>query len=448
MKDNLPDHVQQSLEWHHSERDAKANEDSAPPPGEEIFTHCLWGVEFYPPIHATRLSDSLLKLGWTPDRELPYSQTPSDWIEHARSRPFGLSWRNLGVVTHESDRRAWLDATKARLPFGVSVANAHIHQITPSHTALVMQFVLMHEFGSELERLLRRRYRTEYRTGPGRAHFATPENQKQDAIQVARFGFRERIADWFSDNIPGLLSAHAPEILPLAEFTTVSSRAPFHEHRDARYMWLLEMDHDFDAWHSEALPGLRLAQLRRTELPYYLVLGGHKPTMLRDEQLDKLGGSKLEALTYRLTYLHSWIVRWALQGPLGFYEKRLASLRDQDGPLHIRQLLGWTTAAEESVELRRDALPFAGELEALTSDDVFGAGESRFTVVSDRHSFDGSWLESQGRMMNKRAVILASALRTSAETIALGSNVLVAKANILLTMALVILSITLLFISC
>lgn len=447
MPESLPEHVRESLDWHHREHDAKSNERGTPPASEEIYTHCVWGVEFYPPAYAERLSEALLRLGWTPDRELPHSQTPSDWIEHARARPYGTSWRNLGFVAHESDSRWWSEATKTRLPTGVSFANAYLHQIIPSHTALVMQFTLIDELAATFERILRRRYRTEYRPSPGRSHFATPENQKQEAIQAARGEFRSRLTDWFSTQLPGLLSVQAPELLPVVEFTTLSSNPPFYRSSELHYLWHLEMDHDFDAWQSETLPGLRVAQLKRAELPYYLVFGGHKPTMLDDEQLEMFGGPKPDALVHRLTGLHSWIVRWALQAPLGFYERQAAQMRDRSVPLKARNLREWSSVAEESVELRRDALPFAGELKVLSSEPWFHAGEGMFTMVSDHLNYEGTWLESLGNVMNKRADILDAALQTSAETITLGANVMVAKTSILLTVALVVLSVILLVIS-
>ena len=103
--------------------------------------HCVWGVEFYTPSHVEDLIKCLSMLKSNED-ELPWRNSPGDWVRNNRQYSSGGSWLNLGLIRSDDDER--IQPTPYRtawLPKSVDHALGGVYSITPSLTCVVICFV-------------------------------------------------------------------------------------------------------------------------------------------------------------------------------------------------------------------------------------------------------------------------------------------------------------------
>src|SRR5207249_3757272 len=140
-------------------------------------------------------------------------------------------------------------------------------------TCLVIQFIWNSSTSSVLEETLRADRETLMpKSGRG---YATkdPYFRKRDEIAAASSELWAAGANWIKQHLPGAFSAGTLNgAFPTADFVTFDGVAPFTATREHRLRWLelLDVEFDWEAWETPELAGLRLSTDNRRDQPYAL----------------------------------------------------------------------------------------------------------------------------------------------------------------------------------
>jgi hypothetical protein len=193
-------------------------------------------------------------------------------------------------------------------------------------------------------------------------------------VKAIRADIRALAAGWFRTHLPGLFAGGmmAGEC-PICEFITLREAIPFpgREERDratGEWLRLLDIDHDFDAWQAEELPGLKFTWplLRDTEGRFHAVIAAREDAFPGDRLQGYGGGGRIGYVLYVDEYVRGLLSRWALLGVLTGFERHLNNIRDsatfdphhRAKPLELLKAFGSHAAhrvdiSAASVELRR-----------------------------------------------------------------------------------------------
>ncbi len=392
--EEVPPYVTEAIQWHRENHDREENAEGTPPEDEEIVLHAVWVVEAFPPSKIGNLAEALERLGGT--YEPVYNPGPSDWLADSRRQSWGGGWRTLGLIAPHGAKGFDVEH-RADLPAGVEYAMGALHQVLPSVTVAVFCFVFAESGDDRLvETALRKQYATSlYRWRNMRWSFLTPGNLRIAEVGEARKALRQRCETWVAEKFPGFFAGAASErgFLTCECLSTKVQRA-FNVAGAGRskWLWALRMGHAWDAWQSEALPGLRFgAAFARDDEPYAWIMTGRWSEIFSDDDLSKgYGGrtrrgmmGKLHGMTHGLFAVMGV---WILMRELG---AQLALLRDRAWRMTIDR------GADSAAELMRlqsavvgqcgDLLPLLDEADGLAAGDHqwrrFETGD--FTPVED-----------------------------------------------------------------
>ena len=317
--------------------DDQDNAETEPPADESIDTKCIWAVELYTPSQISELLQRFEKLGWNRDDPTMPDRNPADWIQSFRESARGGGWFNLGPLYRHGDRRFFHQGREAPLPDGVDYAVASMYSLTSSVTCIVIGFLLDENPGHRFEdalRLKRQSMIEPLRRGGYR--LPGPLHLKETDIKRIRRDLREMSADWFRTNLPGVFSGGAlAGEFPTCEFTTLRKTLPCpgREDRDPhadKWLGILNIDYDLDAWQAENLPGLKFVWplMRDREKRFHAVLTCRED-MVSDDTLRTYGGGGRTSYTiYIDRHVNGLLSRWGLLGLFAGYERHLNTTRD------------------------------------------------------------------------------------------------------------------------
>jgi hypothetical protein len=362
--------------------DPDQNRKSRPPDNEDILVEAVWVVECYPPSYLGGLIKGLESLGV--GRRIAEDQSAADHVRLYRSGAYAGGTVNLGFFTRRGGAVFGGDYVETDLPRSVSLARGWLENLTPSLTAVVVQFELTEEARRFLKAVLDAEYRTEIgdRTRHGWS-YRNPENRRRQEMDAAIAELTRSCAGWLDRHFPG---AFASGLLggahPSGVFLTTKATVPFvrPEHFE-RWLWLTRFSEEHDAWESEDWPGLRLRVPDRDRERYQWWLAGRRGDFLSDPD-DKYqefhGGPSRAGWLSRIEHEMSMLL--TLHGTdcllLGMHD-RVSRSRDTMGATASRK---WNVRRLE--RLRSDATAFVRDVAPIATDLA-----SRRWRVFDRAAF-------------------------------------------------------------
>lgn len=316
--------------------DEKDNAETEPPSDEVIDVRCIWTVELCTPSQISELLRNFEKLGWNSDDPAIPDHNPVHWIQSYRESARGSGRFNLGPLYRHGDLRFFHHGREAPLPEGVDYALASMYSLTSSVTCIIVGFILDKTTGHRFDETLRRKRKTELEPLRGRGYsLQGPSHLKEADIRRIRADMRAMAAGWFRTHLPGVFAGGAlAGEFPTCEFTTLRKTIPCprRENRDPhadRWLGLLNIDYDLDAWEAEELPGLKFVwpPTRDRENRFHAVLTCREDTV-PDETLRTYGGDRTSYTIYIDRYINGLLSRWSLLGLLSAYERHLNMIRD------------------------------------------------------------------------------------------------------------------------
>ncbi len=327
-----------SDEHRYYKRDPRDNEETKPPPDEQINLHCVWAVEFYTPRHFDDLQKNLSKL----DEALAPSQrrepTLNQWLERSQRHPFSQEWTDLGLLKPPGVRfpTAGRDRT-VELPSGVAYAEGSICSVSPRIKYVVIRFVLDPGFSATFHTELSTYRSTEITYTPYGASIKSPDLVKRERIDQTRIRLSRNATVWFSQHLPGLFTDRlGTNPIPICEYIKFNTAEPFPE-RDPqtppppRYLRTMGLEHAFIAWRSPSDPRIKFATNRiSTDLPHHHCTvtftqspgqGQQKPAEPEDPWTgpDYIVDKTMENV----------LPNWAALAMLEQYEERLNTIRNE-----------------------------------------------------------------------------------------------------------------------
>ena len=160
---------------------------------------------------------------------------------------------------------------------------------------------------------------------------------------------------------------------PTCEFITLRKAIPFPgrdelDRATGEWLRILDIDHDFDSWQAEQLPGLKFTWplMRDTEGRFHAVIAAREDAFPEDQLQAYGGGGRIGYVLYVDALVRGLLSRWALLGVLTGFERHLNNIRDsatfdphhRAKPLQLLKTFGSHFAhsvdiSAASVELRR-----------------------------------------------------------------------------------------------
>ena len=291
------------------EHDLKENERIRVPLDLELRVNMIWGVELYGSAEVEGLYSGLEKLGWKGVAAWNEKDSVLRWVRERRSFGAG-AWLNVGQVLGKERRgNAPLIHNFTTLPPGVESLTVRVYQITSSLTAMLVGFQLNESLAQRYATELNRN-RTTYRRRSFRSRRSIqsigPENQKREAIEVARRDLRRMVGNWFGQHIPGFFSGlNRPEKFPTMELLT-SQRGPiFHEPEHSPrngfsgWRWALANVSPHETWTYKDSPGLQLSMSRfREEEEGLHILTALDVAAYSEEEMKHYGGKTMNAFLH------------------------------------------------------------------------------------------------------------------------------------------------------
>lgn len=317
--------------------DDQDNAETEPPADEAIDTKCIWTVELYTPSQILELLQRFEKLGWNRNDPTMPDRNPVDWIQSFRESARGSGWFNLGPLYRHGDRRFFHHGREAPLPDGVDYAVASMYSLTSSVTCIVIGFLLDENSGRRFEDALRLKRQSMIEPlRRGGYHLPGPPHLKETDIKRIRDDLREMAADWFRANLPGVFSSGAlAGEFPTCELTTLRKTLPCPGREDRnphadRWLRILSIDYNLDAWQAAELPGLKFVWplTRDREKRFHAVLTCREDAVSDDTLQTYGGGGRTSFTIYIDRHVNGLLSRWGLLGLLAGYERHLNSTRD------------------------------------------------------------------------------------------------------------------------
>ena len=354
---SLPSSPMEEASAFYDAHDPQDNADTSPPEDEFIDLRCTWAVEFYTPAHIDSLVNSFGKLGWGSEQSASPSQNPIDWVDRLRRSSSTKAWMNLGLITPIGTRSPFLGFTRrANLPQFVEYARSEIYALTPSLICIEVCFIFKEEFSRSFDATLRSDLKTSLTPAGNRLTIHRPHQQKADNIQRLRSSIAHEIGAWFRNNVPGLFSTNllGGEI-PTCEFVALRKAEPFPSRMGSgrafhRYLRLLGMYNDWQAWESTSTTGLKLRIASQLEgiTPYHSILAINEKQCV-DAMPDLYGNKdRRTQIMYLDRVMSNLLVVWAILPMLEGYVQHIGKVRDSvtsrrklsQNPINVLEQLG------------------------------------------------------------------------------------------------------------
>lgn len=380
------------LEWARK-NDQEKNKETRPPDEEQIQLHCLWATEFYTSSHAEDLVSAFVKLGWDMDDG---SNNPASWTEQIRTSPSMGGCRNLGTLVPPNSQRLFLfQGHKIELPDHVKYATAYLFSISPSITCIVINFIFDADYRLIYDRALREYYHSYQRKLRRGWSDESPIFQKRDRIIELRKDIRKKTKKWFASNIPSVY-CKADELdkhFPTCEFITLRNTEPFSENTIERkgkdWLDLLGIYHDWHAWDSNEINGLKFAWpiMRSEENLFHSVVSASEKSLMNID-MSMYGGHEssnyISLLNLKISELMS---RWACLSLLRIHEERLFKIRDsknykdsnkkilimlKNTQALVSESLDISTFAPELIRFAKEKLNFHYDGDTFIQSRIFG----------------------------------------------------------------------------
>lgn len=326
--------------------DAAENERGRLPQDEGIQVPAISMVELYTPSQIGRLTEGLRKLGW--ERGWSRNESLVQWAENAR-RDGTQGWVSLGFVTDARTPRP-MSERYAHFPLGIESAHPVLIALTPSITALVVNFYFSVEESKSLEYALTRTYTTYTVTNPllrirdvvayivvgKRAKFSrtvhNPDSQRRDSVRSALNRLERKCEDWFRGNLPGIFASGLCDgKLPAAALLVTEKIAPTSdEMMPLRAFDGLAISRGGERWTSPHWPGAALCMSHDSEysdsrLTFICRRRDAFPVspIYREPTSNGTIGQRAEET------IRGILTKWALSRALSGYRAELSSLRDK-----------------------------------------------------------------------------------------------------------------------
>lgn len=159
--------------------DGERNEKLRLPGSEHLIYHCLWLTEFYTPSEADRMLRRLESIRASMKISGATDFTAS--VREFRASPSGGGWQNIGYLVPSGARSRFMgpDIFETDLPKGVTHAPVCVMSLTPSLTALVVQFIFDDSVSDECVSTLSRQHTTYADRKNGVIHFPGPRSSQE-----------------------------------------------------------------------------------------------------------------------------------------------------------------------------------------------------------------------------------------------------------------------------
>jgi hypothetical protein len=214
-------------------------------------------VECFAPSNWRNLTDGLQQLNWQQPHLFPPGEDPLSFIERSRSGYTG-GWT---LVVSLSPRQGGIPGTVYdNLPAGIRQATVEIHAPTASVTVLLTRFDLDKDSSVCVDRVLKKRYVTEYLSIPGGGYtIQDPLLRQRDAARDALTRVVEDCSSWQAERFRGLFatSMGRGEPLPAWAYLSTEVAEPFSDDR-APFLVAAGLAGRWGAWASDSIRNFRV----------------------------------------------------------------------------------------------------------------------------------------------------------------------------------------------
>ena len=245
---------------------------------------------------------------------------------------------NLGYLIPKDSGPLLIGADKrvAPLPKCARYASAGIYSISPSLVSVVVWFVLNDDTSTAFDKALRTNRQTYTTPIRGGHRIYNVRTQKVDHIRQIRTNINRQIGTWFLENLPGLFSSGILDHdIPTCEFITLRKAEPFPSQIERannfhRYLDLLGLRLDFDAWKNSGAPALKFRIPDYVERnPRYHSILATKEDLHVDGMPDLYGSSDRSARIAHVDQLMPNLLSlWSILPMLEGYTQHLNMVRD------------------------------------------------------------------------------------------------------------------------
>jgi hypothetical protein len=410
------------LAYFHTERDPEEQASLALPDGERAIYHCLWLTEFYTPAETDAVISRLNRMSGVD--ELGDDPGLAEWMRDRRGRPFSAAWRNVGYFIPRGGTRAFIGPTtfETDFPRGVTHAPASLVSLTPSLTALVLQFVFDDSVTEEWLAPLNQSHSTFTERRRDVKVYVTPTHQAMREVLATRRAIRTRTASWLSENLPGYFS-RVGEPHPSIEVVSFKLGTPLlGRGRLDDYLYVLGLYEDvgdciFD-------DDLRF-RWRDDKNLNASILAASEPELYRWFSRYELGHewSRL-GVEVRMNDLSQFAATVALDGLIASFERSLASTRDRAiASPTVRSVDAQNTLETQLAGVSRAVQAIGPELMDSLEHPWFARDLERLRWLMDFRKDDPSPAAAAVDSYKRRASSLAASERIARDLLVAGAQV-------------------------
>ncbi len=178
-------------------RDHEANLAGHLPPEEHVTVHRLWIAEIYTPSLAAGMPKNLRALGVRVNR-----QDLAKWTKRLRD-PLGGGSVNLGTIARPGTPVFGVDITRSDVPKLFDQVDAWLVEVTPSMSAVTLEFRVADVVSTRLESVLNAEYKTRVRAIDKGVRILDADHQRTAAADGLINELRDAAADWVAKRLPG-----------------------------------------------------------------------------------------------------------------------------------------------------------------------------------------------------------------------------------------------------
>lgn len=458
--------LEEALKYCHEKSDPKENLETTPPSDEKIRILCIWAFEVFPPEYIENFDKSIEKLGWG-EEKIEAADYFQETLYSMRHQNYARGWINLGYIVDESNESIMSGVRKGKLPKGVKQINASIFQPIPSTTILICQFIFQDELACNIEKVLRKEYKTYLQENKKSVSFIRPENQKRNAIKLELEFLNSICSNWLKENFNGLYSySFINENHPTCHLITLEKNIPFEKNDDTRhynsYMSILNLNNIYDGWIDKKQNGLYLSiSSWRDSVRKSLVLSYNEQSnkILEEEHIKMYGYDKSSATLNSLTHgLDNNLGIWVLNVLLNSYSYKINSLRDLYGnsnKKNFKQSLSTLSELDhEVVQVQKNIIPFISEMKYFCKDNSNFIGKEFISLANKTNSISElfqnikSSIQFQIELLEQNQKMLKETSTAVREVNGLLVSDKIAETNIKLQKSIKLMTIVILILTC
>jgi hypothetical protein len=412
--------------------DPDRNEKLRIPSSESVIYHCLWLTEFYTPSEADEMLRRLeamrasMKIGGGHD----FARS----VREDRANPYSGGWHNIGYLIPDGSRRQFIgpDTFETDLPRGVTHGPAFVMSMTPSLTALVVQFIFDDSVTEEWVSPLAKAHTTHAERKLGMIHFPGPKELKRSEAADARRRIRARCAAWIERTIPGYFAAlPGSDNHPAVEFITLRDQRPLGSDSLDDYLDALDLRESSDTWTVDGSFRMRRGSWFEPDARV-AVLAAREDELHGWEGWQGLGhGWNRQGVMVGL-HVHSFnefVAALAVDELISSYEAKLAKMRDR---LNVGSAAGGDAALSvlerQLADLSRGVSAICPELVRMTEEPWFIQNLRDLSWHAEWYPLSAPGpAETLVRSYRERAEALASSERALRETLVASAQVAAAR---------------------